>query len=340
MSLLLVVAAELAGCCAFSGPRHVGAPNDHFDGARFVNRDPTRMPEAGEMMRWAATREKGPWPSAPWLAPGPRPVERVGRGELRVTWVGHATVLVQIDGLNLLTDPIWSERATPVDGVGPSRANPAGIRFEDLPPIDAVLVSHDHYDHLDMPTLLRLGERHHPRFVVGLGNRELLEDEGLERVTELDWWDRLELGRGAAVSMVPAQHFSMRGLCDRDATLWGGYVLTTRAGSVYFAGDTGAGTHFAAIRERFGPPRLALLPIGAYQPRWVMEAMHMGPADAVEAHRVLAARTSVAVHFDTFPLADDGHGDAPAELAAVRARTGTAADSFLVPQLGFALDLP
>jgi L-ascorbate metabolism protein UlaG (beta-lactamase superfamily) len=259
---------------------------------------------------------------------------------MRVTWVGHATALVQVEGLNLLTDPIWSERATPVEGVGPRRAQAPGIRFEDLPPIDAVVVSHDHYDHLDLPTLARLERAHAPRFFVGLGNRELLREEGIERVTELDWWDRVELGGGRSLTMVPSRHFSMRGLCDQGATLWGGYVLSTHHGNVYFAGDTGFGAHFAEIRRRLGAPRLALLPIGAYKPRWVMEPMHIGPLEALQAHQLLGAGTSVAIHFDTFPLADDGEGDALRDLVHARTTAQVSPDAFVAPPLGLGLDVP
>jgi L-ascorbate metabolism protein UlaG (beta-lactamase superfamily) len=334
------LAAFASACCAFSGPRHHGAPTDHFDGARFSNRPAATMPDGTQMARWGLSRTKGPWPQELRGVPGPKPAERVTGRTMRATWVGHATALVQVDGLNFLTDPIWSERATPVDGVGPRRSAVPGVRFEDLPPIDLVVLSHDHYDHLDLETLVRLAAAHRPRFVVGLGNRALLEEAGLTRVTELDWWERLVLGPGFSVTFVPAQHFSMRGLCDRDATLWGGHVVATPYGSVFFAGDTGFGPHFAEIRTRLGSPRLALLPIGAYQPRWVMEAMHMGPTEAVDAHRLLDARTSVAIHFDTFPLADDGHGDAPADLVVARTRAGVSADAFVVPPLGIGIDVP
>jgi L-ascorbate metabolism protein UlaG (beta-lactamase superfamily) len=198
---------------------------------------------------------------------------------------------------------------------------PPGIRFDDLPPIDAVVVSHSHYDHLDMATLQHLHAAHHPRFFVGLGNRQLLEAEGIDRVTELDWWEHADLDERLAVHSVPAQHFSGRGLCDRDVTLWMGFVLRGPAGVVYFAGDTAVGPHFEQVRRRFGAPRLALLPIGAYLPRWFMERVHISPAEAVQAHETLAAQQSVAIHFGTFNLGDDGQHQATEELErAVRAR--------------------
>jgi L-ascorbate metabolism protein UlaG (beta-lactamase superfamily) len=220
-----------------------------------------------------------------------------------------------------------------VEFAGPQRVRPAGIRFEDLPPIHAVVVSHNHYDHLDMPTLSRLHAAHHPRFFVGLGNQALLEAAGIDRVTELDWWEQAALDGELAVHSVPAQHFSQRGLCDRNATLWMGYVLRGPAGVVYFAGDTGMGPHFAQIRQRFGEPRLALLPIGAYLPRWFMHPIHLSPADAVEAHHLLGAKRSVAIHFGTFALADDAQTQPVDELRLALERAPFDPEDFWV--LGF-----
>lgn len=298
------------GCWAFSAPGYQGPKTPHFDGERFRNNPEPLAPHGfGDLLKWATHREPGPWPEIAPPAPGPRPPERVGPGEVRVTFVNHATVLVQLDGLNVLTDPIWSERASPVSWAGPKRQRPPGLRFEDLPPIDLVLVSHNHYDHLDLPTLKRLAEVHHPALVTGLGNDRLLEQEGLADVHALDWWEDREI-RGLKVSGVPAKHFSARGTCDRNKTLWLGFVLHGLGGPVYFAGDTGYGTHFAKIRRRYGAPRLAVLPIGAYRPRWFMSPVHLSPADAYLAHVALEAGTSVAMHYGTFPLADDGRTEA------------------------------
>ncbi len=313
-------AAAVAGCCAFSGPRYAGPPSAHFDGAQFLNQEPLGKGPL-DFLRWQASRSPGHW-RHPGPGPvGPRPPRRVREGELRVTWVGHATVLVQMDGLNILTDPIWSERASPVSFAGPRRVRPPGIRFEDLPPIDVVLVSHNHYDHCDLPTLVRLAREHRPRVVVGLGNGALLDANDIPEGIELDWWERIPLSANVRLTMVPARHFSMRGLCDRDATLWGGYVIEGPAGAVYFSGDTGYGDHFRRIGERFGPLRLALLPIGAYRPQSFMAPAHISPEDALRAHRELGAATSVAIHFGTFPLADDGEDEPVADLTRALART-------------------
>ncbi|HVR83269.1 MAG TPA: MBL fold metallo-hydrolase, partial [Planctomycetota bacterium] len=226
--------------------------------------------------------------------------------------MNHATVLLQMDGLNILTDPIWSYRCSPLSFIGPRRRRPPGLRFEDLPPIDVILISHNHYDHLDLPTLRSLAARDGPRILTGLGNREFLESRGIGKSQDLDWWEDADLGPGVRLRAVPAQHFSGRGLRDRDGSLWMGFVITGGAGSVYFAGDTGFGPHFQEIRNRCGPARLALLPIGAFQPEWFMSRVHLSPEEAIEAHRLLGAGTSMAIHFGTFQLADDGE-DLPAE---------------------------
>jgi len=314
--------------------------SDHFDGSRYHNLPQGEQPGAGDMLRWMLHRESGPWGPPRDGPPGPPPPRQVDGGRLRVTWVGHSTVLVQMDGLNVLTDPVWSERASPVSFAGPRRMRPPALRFEDLPPVHAVLVSHDHYDHLDLPTLRRLESAHHPRFVVGQGNGALLRDEGLRTVVELDWWQGAELPGGARATMVPSRHFSGRGPFGRDRTLWGGFVLAGPSGRVFFAGDTAYGRHFAEIARREGPLRLALLPIGAFRPRWFMGAVHMAPDEAVRAHRDMGAACSMAVHFGTFRLADDGETEPVDLLREALAAEGTGPQPFRVPEFGVGWDVP
>lgn len=282
--------------------------SDHFDGRRF--HDPDRVEHGFRaFLQWMLTRDRARWPE--WVddPPAAPPPERVERGRMRVTFVNHATVLLQMDGLNLLTDPVWSERVSPLSWLGPRRHRHPGVRYEDLPPIDAVFVSHNHYDHMDTATLRRLSHDHRPRVITPLGNGRLLSRAGLERVTEADWWDSVDLGGEVRLTAVPARHWSNRAGVARNTMLWAGCVLEGPSGSALFAGDTGYGPHFREIRERLGAPRLALLPIGAYEPRWFMEPVHMHPEDAVRAHRELGASASVATHFGTFQLTDEGIDD-------------------------------
>jgi L-ascorbate metabolism protein UlaG (beta-lactamase superfamily)/drug/metabolite transporter (DMT)-like permease len=314
--LVAVGATLLVSCTMYSAPPYRGPVTDHFDGRRFKNAA-SKVHGARDFLKWTFNRERGPWRE--WVddPPGPPPPRRVARGEMRVTFVNHATTLVQMDGVNILTDPIWSERASPVSFAGPRRHRPPGIRFEDLPPIDAVIVSHNHYDHMDLGTLARLAEQHHPKIFVALGNDLLLDQARIPGAVAMDWWQALPMSPDVEVTCVPAQHFSRRGLFDADATLWAGFLVRGPSGSMYFAGDTGYGPHFAEIAQRVGPIRLALLPIGAYRPRWFMAPVHMDPGEAVRAHADLGAGTSLGIHFGTFALADDGELEPLEELGRV-----------------------
>ena len=290
----------------FSAPRHHGPITDHFNGRSFENVDPPKRKGFMDFLRWQLTSKRGHWNKWTESGRGDLPPTRVNGKDLRVTFINHATVLLQTEGINILTDPIWSERASPVSWAGPKRHRSPGLRFEELPRIDIVVIGHNHYDHLDINTLLKLSVEHKPRFVTGLGNREFLNARGIVDVTELDWWGAANISNELSIHCVPAKHFSGRGLSDGDATLWCGYVIEASAGNVYFAGDTGMGSHFVEIKNRFAPLRLALLPIGAYLPRWFMRPVHLSPGEAIEAHRILEPRVSIAIHFGTFALGDDG----------------------------------
>lgn len=328
--------ALLLGACGLSAPPYGGPRSEHFDGRRFHNVPPTQNPGFRDLLRWRRSRAHVDWGPRRDVPPGPPPPQRVTGDLLRVTWVGHATVLVQTSGLNVLTDPVWAERVGPFPTLGgPRRHRPPGLRFEDLPPIDVVVISHNHYDHLDLPTLRRLARAQRPRILAGLGTAALLRREGVPGAEDLDWWQGVAVGPGATIHAVPAQHSSRRGVDDTDVELWASFLLRAPGGAVFFAGDTGFGSHFAKVRERFGPARLALLPIGAYRPRWFMRPLHMDPGEALLAHRALAARTSVAIHFGTFDLADEGEREPEADL-----RAAGAGEDFWVLEPGDGREVP
>jgi L-ascorbate metabolism protein UlaG (beta-lactamase superfamily) len=277
----------------------------HFDGNRFYNPDAPQAPGFLRALRWKLTSRPEPSPHFISDVEQSKPPRRMEGNELRTTFVNHSTVLLQQRGSNILTDPIWSDRASPLSWIGPRRRRKQGVSWEDLPPIDTVLISHNHYDHLDLPTLRRLAARGDSTFIVPAGVAQLLRSENIGPVHQLDWGEAVSLP-GLTIHCVPALHSSSRGIHDRNRTLWCGYAIECRERLVYFAGDTAFGHHFAQIREKFGAPHLALLPIGAYEPRWFMSPVHMTPEEAIRAHEILGAKTSIAIHHGTFQLADEG----------------------------------
>lgn len=300
---LIAVAVTLIGC--FGAPRYRGPVSDHFDGERFKNAGPFEERNFGDVLKWRLSkRPVSKWPEWVEIAQQPAPPPVVARG-VRITMINHATVLIQTEGINVLTDPVWSERVGPVSWLGPKRHKAPGVAFEALPKIDAVVISHNHYDHLDLPTIARIAARDRPVIMAGLGTAALFEEHAIPGAVDLDWWQSRTIGT-ATITFAPAQHWSTRGVSDRNVNLWGSWFIAARAGDVYFAGDTGDGPHFAQIRERLGAPAIALLPIGAYLPRWFMRPQHIDPREAVAAHRTLGARHSVAIHWGTFNQADDG----------------------------------
>lgn len=256
-------------------------------------------------------RQPGAWRKWTASTPGPRPPAQVEGSALRVTFVNHSTVLLQTEGLNILTDPVWSYRVSPFRLFGPERHRDPGIRLEDLPALHAILISHNHYDHLDMRTLRRLAAAHRPAIFCPLGVAPLLRRAGFREIVELDWGSS-QPWKGLQVHCVQAQHFAARWPWDRNRTLWCGWVVETPHGNIYFAGDTGFSDFFSGLRDRFAPVRLALLPIGAYEPEWFMGPIHMTPEQAVEVRARVQAATAIGVHFGTFALADDGE-TAPVE---------------------------
>jgi L-ascorbate metabolism protein UlaG (beta-lactamase superfamily) len=296
---------------------YAGPISDHFDGVRFFDSRGASPKNRGDLLRWMLGRRwrapKSAWPAWAPSPYGDHPPARVQGAAWRIAYIGHASLLIQTAGLNLLLDPVWSKRASPFRFVGPKRVNDPGIAFADLPPIDAVLVSHGHYDHLDVVTLSRLAAAHRVRVITPLGNDTIMRNHDPAIKAEgRDWADRVDLGSGVAVTLVPSRHWSARSLSDRNMALWASFVIETPGGTIYFVADSGYGDgwHFRHARERYGPFRLAILPIGAYEPRWFMRDQHMNPAESVQALIDCGAELGLGHHYGTFQLTDEPF-DAP-----------------------------
>lgn len=315
--------------------QQAAARSDHFDGRRFANpTGPALQPLSAAPRLLLEPRAR--WPA--YIDETPRRPPALDGASAVITFIGHSTVLIQTPSQNILTDPMYSRRAGPWNVFGPRRVRPPAIRLADLPPISVVLVSHNHYDHCDLPTLRALASRFDPMVVTPLGNAQLARAAGIRRVEELDWWDTAA-SPPFPITLTPAHHFSARGLFDRNRALWGGFMIELAGTRIYFAGDTAYAPFFHAIRQRFGPADVALLPIGAYEPRWFMRGAHMNPHEAVQAHKDLAARTSVGIHFGTFRLTTEGIDDPVQHLAAARISLDVESDRFRAPAPGESLRL-
>jgi N-acyl-phosphatidylethanolamine-hydrolysing phospholipase D len=307
--------------------------------------------------KWQAWRDGLPAPPqtpTPSLVPDLGLIQsNAGAGaamEPSVTWIGHATVLVQLGGLNVLTDPIFSNRASPLSFLGPARAQKPGLWPHELPRIDLVVISHNHYDHLDADSVKMLAAQSGgpPLFVVPLGLKRWFEDVGISSVVELDWWQSHKLG-AVEVVLTPVQHWSGRSLGDRMHTLWGGYALFAPQLHVFFAGDTGYSRDFADIRARFAERQgaaqgggfdVALLPIGAYEPRWFMREQHVNAEEAVRIHLDLGAKASLGIHWGTFELTDESLDEPPRKLIEARRALNVADNAFFTLAVGQTRRLP
>lgn len=308
-----LAAVLLSGCSQY----YKGPESDHFNGRTFYNPGSPMEKGFGSFLKWRFTADAQPWPPYRELSQYDRPPQRVTGSVLRCSFIGHASVLLQTRGLNILTDPVWSERTSPVSWAGPKRIHPPGIRLEDLPPIDIVLISHNHYDHLDLDTIGLLWEKHQPRIIVPLGNDAIIRDHDPSIVTEAyDWGESVGVAERIAVHLEPMQHWSARGVFDRNKALWAAFIIATPDGNIYFAGDSGYGdgSNFNKAREKFGSFRLAILPIGSYDPRWFMAYGHMNPDESVRALMHLGLPQMLPLHYGTFQLADTGFEEPLAAL--------------------------
>jgi L-ascorbate metabolism protein UlaG (beta-lactamase superfamily) len=331
--MLIWLCIPIVGCVSGQKPRPI---SDHFDGRHFHNIAPVPSESFSEDVRvaWEMYRHRAPWPKRVVL-PQARIENAIITKGIRTIFIGHATVLIQVDGMNILTDPVFSNY------IGPNRlfsqrrtANP-GVKIEDLPRIDVILISHNHYDHLDIRSLQRIARQQSeaPRILVGIGNRPLLESYGLKNVTELDWGDVVQIS-GIKVHFLESVHTSRRGLFDTNKTLWGAFLVETRAGNIYFAGDTAYSAHFRTVYQQYGEISIALLPIGAYEPRWFMYREHMNPDEALKAHLDLHSHRSIAIHFGTFNSAAEGYEQPITDLNEALRKYHVDTSNFLVLRPG------
>jgi L-ascorbate metabolism protein UlaG (beta-lactamase superfamily) len=309
--------------------------SDHCDGRRFFNAGGPTLQPFTAVPRLLLERRR-PWPAPRDLAAA-RPLPR-GDASAIVTFVGHSTFLIETAAANVLTDPMYSTQAGPWNVFGPRRVRRPAVALEDLPRISAILLSHNHYDHCDVPTLRALARRGDPLVVTPLGNAPLVRWSGIRRVEELDWWEHAR-STPLPVALTPAHHFSARTPFDRNRALWGGFVVAAGSRRIYFAGDTAYAAFFPEIARRLGPIDLALLPVGAYEPRWFMRGAHMNPAEAVQAHLELGAAASVGMHFGTFRLTTEGIDDPLRDLEEALRQRGVPESRFRTLAFGESLML-
>ena len=334
--VFLAVLLLLPACVAVGTEPLPGRPLHHVEGG-FRNPNPAfRQPGGWPRVRFLLGRA---WTSivAPRTFEAPRVANDgtllAGNPAPTVTWIGHATLLVQLEGVNILTDPHWSPRASPLSWAGPRRLSPPGLAFEALPPIHVVVISHDHYDHLDLGTVKRLAAAHDPLFVVPIGLKRWFTEQGVTRVEELDWWQSHE-HRGLRLVCVPAQHFAQRAPWDGNRRLWASWAVIGASRRLYFAGDTGYFDGFREAGDRLGPFDLAALAIGAYMPPGIMQFVHTSPEEAVQAFEDLRGRILLGIHWGTFDLAEEPLGEPPVRMLAEARRRGLPTENAWILGIG------
>jgi L-ascorbate metabolism protein UlaG (beta-lactamase superfamily) len=328
--LLLGFMAFLISC---SSPRHQGPVSDHFDGEKFFN--PFGTPPKGfwTVLKWQLTTTKTQWPEFVEEPQAPAISTDLKSDQIQLTLLNHASVYIQTQKVKLITDPIWSQRSSPFSWAGPKRARNASHRLDELPGVDIVLISHNHYDHFDEASLISLKNKFDPLFLIPLGDGKLLKNLGITSYQEMDWKDVfVHKESQSEIHFVRNNHWSARGLFDRNHSLWGSYVIKTLGKKIYFAGDTGYGNHFSEVYKTFGEMDISLLPIGAYEPRWMMQDQHINPEEAVQAHLDLKSKNSFGIHFRTFQLTNEGIEDPVRDLEIAKRNKNI--QNFIAPLFG------
>lgn len=326
--LLTVIIGYLLSAKGYDGNK-----TDHFDGKKFQNLSGVPANGLPQVFKYITTRKPEAWTRNYETFVRDTPLEIPEHHQVKITFVNHSTFILRYDNMTVLTDPVWSKRCSPVQFAGPARFRPPGVRFEDLPPIDLVVISHNHYDHLDKITIQKLIKEHNPKFVVPLGLDHLIRKWGATHIEALDWWQTSSFN-DLKVKSVPANHFTSRGTFDRDQTLWCGYILEKNGHKVYFAGDTGYGDIFKEIGKHEVTIDVSLIPIGAYLPRWFMSPIHVSPKESVMIHKDVNSQQSIGMHFGTFALADDGPDRPLIDLSQERKKQGIEDKAFIVPEEG------
>ena len=325
--LILILISSCVG-----GPSYKGPVSNYYNGETFHYKNQEINKSITDLLKWKFSGKQSTWPENIKVKQVKIKQERVYK-DIAITFINHSTFLIQADGINILTDPVWSERVSPFSWAGPKRSRLPGVKYKDLPPIDIVLVGHNHYDHLDIETLKLLHKDHKPKFIVGLGVDLLLKEEGIDNVKALGWRESINISN-IEYHFVECQHWSARGLFDKNVTLWGSFIIKLSNKSIYFASDTGYSEHFKEQRKIYGAMDISLLPIGAYEPRWFMKSQHMNPEEAVKSHIDLESGFTIGMHFGTFQLTDEAIDTPEKELQLALLKYNITKEKFIAPVFG------
>jgi L-ascorbate metabolism protein UlaG (beta-lactamase superfamily) len=323
----IILMSIFLGACG--NPYYQGPKTDHFDGERFSAPEPIEKKNWLAVAKWRFSSKPAKWPEHVDIQTD-KPPAHVQGDELRVTFVNHATILIQTQGMNILTDPVWSERVSPISFIGPKRVNEPGIQWNDLPKIDVVLISHAHYDHLDLPTVKKLVKRDDPLFIVPLGVDTIIHGKVKQARTKAIDWSQSITENKVTIHAEPTQHWSARTPFDNSMSLWASYILQFGDEKLYFSGDTGyaSGKIFKEIGKKYGPIRFAMIGIGAYEPRWFMKDSHIAPFEAVQIYQDINAEYAMPMHFGTFQLSDEGRDQPVQDLNTALDKAGISKQKF------------